>query len=66
MYMGNIIKENKTLMNNKRILWVNPSFLDYRIPLYKNLYDKLNGNFHLIFSRRRVPERCIKKTIEAI
>ena len=64
--MENIIKDNKTPMNNKRILWVNPSFLDYRIPLYKNLYEKLNGNFHLIFSRRRVPERCIKKTLEAI
>ena len=53
-------------MNNKIVLWVNPSFLDYRIPLYKYINEKLKGNFRLIFSRRRVPNRCIKKTIEAI
>lgn len=53
-------------MNGKKVLWVNPSFLDYRIPLYKNINEKLKGNFRLIFSRRRVPERCIKKIEEAI
>lgn len=53
-------------MNNKKVLWVNPSFLDYRIPLYKNINEKLKGNFRLIFSRRRVPERCVKKVEEAI
>ena len=48
-------------MEEKRLLWVNPSFLDYRIPLYGNINEKLCGNFRLIFSRRRVPKRCIEK-----
>ena len=48
------------------VLWVNPSFLDYRIPLYKSLYEKLNGNFHLLYSRGRIPERCHTKVIKAI
>ena len=49
-----------------KLLWVNPSFLDYRIPLYKSINDKLEGNFRLIYSKRRVPERCINKIEEAI
>lgn len=49
-----------------KILWVNPSFLDYRVPLYKCINDKLEGDFCLIFSRRRVPERCVKKVEESI
>ena len=53
-------------MDNKKVLWVNPSFLDYRIPLYENINDKLNGNFHLIYSGRRVPLRCINKVENAI
>jgi len=48
-------------MKNPRILWVNPSFLDYRIPLYKELYQLCNGNFYLIYSKERVPQRCINK-----
>lgn len=48
-------------MKNPRILWVNPSFLDYRIPLYKELYKLCNGNFYLIYSKERVPQRCINK-----
>lgn len=49
-----------------KLLWVNPSFLDYRIPLYKSLNDNLKGNFRLIYSKRRVPERCVKKIEDAI
>lgn len=49
-----------------KILWVNPSFLDYRVPLYKYINDKLAGEFCLIFSKRRVPERCVKKVEESI
>lgn len=45
----------------KRILWVNPSFLDYRIPLYQELDRKLNHNFYLVYSKYRIPERCEKK-----
>ena len=49
-----------------KILWVNPSFLDYRIPVYKKLYDLTNGNFYLIYSRKRVLERVITKIEMAI
>jgi hypothetical protein len=44
-----------------KLLWINPSFLDYRIPLYRTINDLLNGKFSLIFSKRRVPQRCIDK-----
>lgn len=47
-------------MENKKVLWVNPSFLDYRIPLYKELNLLCKGNFYLIYSKQRIPERCFK------
>ena len=50
----------------KRILWVNPSFLDYRIPLYQELDRKLNHNFYLVYSKYRIPERCEKKIHAAL
>lgn len=36
-----------------KILWLNPSFLDYRIPVYKRINELSNNNFHIIFSKRR-------------
>lgn len=41
-----------------KILWVNPSFLDYRIPLYGEMNKLCKGDFHLIYSVQRIPERC--------
>lgn len=49
-----------------KILWINPSFLDYRVPVYKRLYELTNGNFYLAYSKQRVPERCIKKIESAL
>lgn len=49
-----------------KLLWVNPSFLDYRIPLYKKINDKMEGHFRLIYSRCRVPQRCADKIEKAI
>lgn len=46
---------------NNRVLWVNPSFLDYRIPLYGEMNEQLEGKFHLLYSKERIPERCHKK-----
>lgn len=40
-----------------KILWVNPSFLDYRIPVYKYLNELSGGHFYILFSKNRVPER---------
>lgn len=51
---------------DQKVLWVNPSFLDYRIPLYKELNEKLGGRFHLLYSRERIPQRCHDKVREAI
>ena len=51
---------------SRKMLWVNPSFLDYRVPLYKELYDRTGGNFHLLYSRERVPERCRAKIKAAL
>lgn len=44
-----------------KILWVNPSFLDYRIPLYEELNSFNKGDFYLIYSKQRVPQRCVDK-----
>ena len=49
-----------------RILWVNPSFLDYRVPVYKRLYELTNGDFYIVFSQRAVPPRVIEKMKNAI
>lgn len=49
-----------------KILWVNPSFLDYRIPVYRRLNELTGGNFHIVFSQNRVPERIPVKIHEAI
>ena len=49
-----------------KILWVNPSFLDYRVPLYSEMNKCLNNDFFLLYSKGRIPERCHKKTTEQL
>lgn len=49
-----------------KILWVNPSFLDYRVPVYKRLYELSDGKFYILFSQNRVPDRVIRKIKDAI
>jgi glycosyltransferase involved in cell wall biosynthesis len=49
-----------------KILWINPSFLDYRIAVYEQLYKLTDGNFYLVYSKERVPLRCIKKIESAL
>lgn len=51
---------------DQRILWVNPSFLDYRIPLYDELNKKLDGNFHLIYGKDKIPTRCHDHVVEKL
>ena len=43
------------------ILWVNPSFLDYRVSLYRELNLLSNNNFFIVYSKNRVPLRVQKK-----
>jgi glycosyltransferase involved in cell wall biosynthesis len=49
-----------------KILWINPSFLDYRIPVYEHLNKLTNGNFYLVYSKQRIPLRCVKKIEKAL
>lgn len=51
---------------SRKVLWVNPSFLDYRIPLYGEINKLLDGDFHLIYSKERIPERCHKRILEVL
>lgn len=48
------------------VLWVNPSFADYRVPFYRALSERLRGKFHLVYSENRVAPRCIKKIQAAL
>lgn len=48
------------------ILWVNPSFLDYRIPLYEEMQKLCGGTFYLIYSKKRMPDRCHCKIQEVL
>jgi len=49
-----------------KVLWVNPSFLDYRVALYHKMYEFLEGNFYLLFSQQRNPQRVNDKIENAI
>lgn len=49
-----------------KILWVNSSFLDYRIPVYKRLNELSEGNFYIVYSRTMVPGRIPQKIEAAI
>lgn len=53
-------------MKKKRVLWVNPSFLDYRIPLYKEMHSLCGGEFYLVYGRERIPDRCHRAVVEAL
>lgn len=53
-------------MKRTNILWVNPSFLDYRVPFYKELNLLCGGGLYLAYSENRVPQRCRNKIHTAI
>lgn len=57
---------NNMINHMNKILWVNPSFLDYRIPLYAELNKKLKGKFHLLYSKQRIPIRCHNRVREVL
>jgi len=44
-----------------KVAWVTRSFLDYRIPVYEALSERLGGNLTVIYNADYVPERCCKK-----
>src|SRR5256885_722224 len=44
-----------------RITWVNPSFADYRVPVYSALNETSGGGLTVVFSRARTsPSVCAK------
>lgn len=51
-----------------KILWINPSFLDYRVPVYHELDRLTNGGLKVIFSSspERTPTRVVNKLVDAI
>lgn len=51
-----------------KVLWINPSFLDYRVPVYEALNRQLEGNLYVVFSAgpHRTPERVVKKISEKL
>ena len=53
-------------MKSQKILWINPSFLDYRLPLYAELDKLCNNSFYILYSKERVPKRCHSKIQEIL
>lgn len=49
-----------------KITWITRSFLDYRIPVYKELNDLTGGNLTLIYYSDVVPTRVRDKTTEVL
>lgn len=50
----------------KKVVWVTRSFLDYRIPVFKELQNRLGDNFYLMYSADYVPERVQNKIQDAL
>ncbi len=44
-----------------KVVWITRSFLDYRIPVYEALSERLGGNLTLIYNADYVPARCGEK-----
>jgi glycosyltransferase involved in cell wall biosynthesis len=44
-----------------KAVWVTRSFLDYRVPVYDELWKRLRGQFALIYNAEYVPERVSRK-----
>jgi glycosyltransferase involved in cell wall biosynthesis len=49
-----------------KVVWVNRSFLDYRVPVYVELNRLLNGKLMVIFSANHTPMRVQNKIVEAL
>jgi glycosyltransferase involved in cell wall biosynthesis len=49
-----------------RILWVNPSFSDYRVPVYAELDRLTGGEFRIVYSKTRTHARVDAKIREVL
>ena len=53
-------------MQKIKIAWVNPSFLDYRVPVYAKLNELSEDGLHVIYSASRTPVRVHCKITKEI
>ena len=44
-----------------KILWVNPVFSEYRVPVYEHLDELCDGGLTVMYSKRRVPNSVSEK-----
>ncbi len=49
-----------------KAVWITRSFLDYRIPVYRELSTRLEGHLTLLFNADYVPRRCSRKAEQAL
>ena len=49
-----------------KIVWVNPCFLDYRVPVYTALSNLVDGNLTVVFSADRTSDSVKKKISKAL
>ncbi len=49
-----------------KILWVNPEFLDYRVPVYDALNKLCNNELYVVYSGLATPQRVIEKMNAAL
>ena len=56
----------KTNNHHPRILWVIPSFGNYRVPVYSYLSKYNDGNFHLIFLKEGTSDLIMAKTKQSL
>jgi hypothetical protein len=48
-----------------KAVWVTRSFLDYRVPVYHELCERLGGRFALIYNADYVPQR-VRDKVQAV
>ena len=56
----------KTSNQHPRILWVIPSFGNYRVPVYSYLNQYADGNFHLICLKEDTSDLVLNKAIQCL
>ena len=56
----------KTSNHHPRILWVIPSFGNYRVPVYNYLNQYADGNFHLICLKEDTSDLVLNKAIQCL
>lgn len=49
-----------------KTVWVTRSFLDYRIPVYEELFRRLDGQLALFYNADYVPQRCGTKVQQVL